>query len=480
MKIIGYARLSRASREESTSIARQRELVRTTCAARGFTLVEIIEDVDVSATKSRLDRPGLNRVRAMIAAGEAEAVMVWRLDRLVRSVSDVGVLLDEGLQIISATESLDTTSIMGRAMVEILQVFASMEAKTTGLRVSASQEFLRRNGRWAGGVLPYGYRPVPNPNGPGWALEPHPEEALVVRRIIDEILAGRSVYAVTTDLNREGIPPRRGAAWATTSVQRLARSNSVLGRVKVRGEILRDDRGLPVVQWEPLVRVEDVERVRVLTDWKSTPGRAAATRAGRNRKRATRLLSGLIPCPGCNEPLVGKSRASTTGKDVYSCSASAQGRVCSGGIAVVCELVEAEVDRQFLDRWGQLQAHETVTIAQEAADVAAVEESIRATTDELRAEDADLPALVERLTTLRAERERVLALPRQPRSEIRATGQTVRDAWEDLDIHDRRRLLVGAQVEIRVARASRRGFWDADRVSVSREEDYLLASDLDS
>ncbi|MDR6171949.1 recombinase family protein [Curtobacterium sp. SORGH_AS_0776] len=172
MRVIGYARLSRASREESTSIVRQRELIEKTCELRGMELVQTIVDDNVSATRSRLDRPGLSRVRRMIADGEADAVMVWRLDRLVRSVVDVGVLLDEGLQIISATESLDTISPMGRAMVEILQVFASMEAKTIGLRVSASQEHLRKTGRFPGGVVPYGYRAVPHPGGVGRALEP--------------------------------------------------------------------------------------------------------------------------------------------------------------------------------------------------------------------------------------------------------------------------------------------------------------------
>jgi hypothetical protein len=132
MRIVGYARLSRASREESTSIVRQRELIEKTCEVRGMQLVETVVDDNVSAARSRFNRPALSKVRQMIRDGEADAVMAWRLDRLVRSVVDVGVLLDEGLQIISATESLDTTSPMGRAMVEILQVFASMEAKTIG------------------------------------------------------------------------------------------------------------------------------------------------------------------------------------------------------------------------------------------------------------------------------------------------------------------------------------------------------------
>lgn len=80
--------------------------------------MDIVGDVDVSASKRRLNRPGLNRVRQMLRDGEADALLVWRLDRLARSVIDFGTLLDEGVQVISATEPLDTTSAMGRAMAE--------------------------------------------------------------------------------------------------------------------------------------------------------------------------------------------------------------------------------------------------------------------------------------------------------------------------------------------------------------------------
>jgi DNA invertase Pin-like site-specific DNA recombinase len=465
MKVIGYARLSRASREESTSIARQREIIQKIAAARDWELIDIVEDNNVSATKARLDRPGLDEVRKRIRSGEAEAVVVWRLDRLVRSVVDVGLLLDEGLNIVSATENLDTTSVMGRAMVEILQVFASMEAKTIGIRVSASQEYLRKVGRWAGGVLPYGYRPIPHPDGVGKALEPDPVEAAVVRRMADAVLGGTPVYAVAVDLNREGIQPRRAAQWDPGVIRRLLRSDYVLGRVRSRGELLRDDNGVPVVQWEPLLSVEEVERLRAITDYTTTPGRSEATAAGR-RNRASRLLSGLLTCPSCGGNLIAKNRTNTTGQDIYSCQARARGRVCERGVAVECERVEAEVERRFLGAVGRMEVVEQRVSVREVAGLASVEEAIRDTTDELRAPEADVVALVERLSRLRAERDRLAAAPATPTTELVETGETFRELWDRLDYAGRRGLLISSGVEIAIAPAAQRGKWDPERVSV--------------
>ncbi|QIN94449.1 serine integrase [Arthrobacter phage Lego] len=465
MRIIGYVRLSRASREESTSVVRQREIIEKTCAARDFELVDIVEDVDVSATKTRLERPGLTEARERIKAGEADAVMVWRLDRIARSVVDFGVLLDEGLDIISATEPLDTASPMGRAMAEVLQVFARLEAKTIGVRISASQEHLRRVGRFPGGVIPYGYRAVPHPEGIGRALEPDPVEAGIVRRMADEVLSGASIYAVTVGLNRDGVPPRRGAKWSTTAVQRILRSNAVLGRVKVRGELLRDDAtGLPLQVWEPLLSVEEVERLRALTDWTPTPGRSEATAEGRRRK-ASRLLSGLIHCPGCGYPLTAKSRH-TTGAPIYVCEARARGRVCPGGVAIECERVEAEVERKFLAVVGRWLVVEPRVSVREVAGLAAVEEALRATTDALRDPDADLPVLFERLTRLREERDRLGALPEEPVVEMVESGRTFAEAWAEADTAARRSLLSNSGASISIERAPQRGKWSPERVRV--------------
>ena len=85
-RVVGYARLSRET-ADCTSVARQRQIIESHAQSREWELFATIDDVDVdvSASKRRRDRPGLARVRAMIAAHEADAVTVWHLDRLARS-----------------------------------------------------------------------------------------------------------------------------------------------------------------------------------------------------------------------------------------------------------------------------------------------------------------------------------------------------------------------------------------------------------
>ena len=86
----------------------------------------------------------------------------------------------------------------------------------------------------------------------------------MVRRIADDALAGKSFGAITRALNAEGVATRQGKPWQKTTVTNMLRSDSVLGRVKSRGRLVRDEHGLAVTRWEPLLSVEEVERLRAL------------------------------------------------------------------------------------------------------------------------------------------------------------------------------------------------------------------------
>ncbi|WP_160573551.1 recombinase family protein [Actinomadura physcomitrii] len=196
-RVIGYARISKAT-DESTSIERQRGVIQAACHARGWALADIIEDVDVSATKTRLDRPGLARVRDAVAAGRVDTVMVWRIDRVARSVADLSALTEEwnhaGVALVSATEAFDMTTSSGRALLQMLGIFAEFEAATIRDRVTAARAALVKAQRWPGGSAPYGYRIVDNPDGAGKALEIDPVEAAYVRKAADLVLNGKFEY----------------------------------------------------------------------------------------------------------------------------------------------------------------------------------------------------------------------------------------------------------------------------------------------
>jgi site-specific DNA recombinase len=474
MRVIGYVRLSRST-EESTSVTRQRQVLTQVADARGWELVGIEEDPDTSATRSRLDRPGLNAVRRALAEDRADAIFVWRLDRLARSVVDFGTLLDEGLQIISATEPLDTTSSMGRAMAEILQVFAAMEARAIGARVSSSRRHLPTVGRFPGGATPYGYRPCAHPSGVGRGLEPDPAEAAVVRRMVDEVLEGRSLYAITGGLNADGLLARRGKSWQVTSVATLLRGDAILGRMKSGGQLVRDERGLPVQVWQPLVGAEDAARLRARLHVDRIPGRGAESSAG--RLRASRMLSGIIRCHSCGEKLTARHTAHPTLVARYICVARTRGRVCAQPVAGGADRADAVVEERFLAAVGRLPVVEVRELMRDDVDTWAVEAAIADTTDELRHPDADLGGLIERLTTLRAERDRLAALPVVPTVQHVATGETFGEVWARGDYLARRALLMTAGVSVTLHPAVSRGLWSDDRVEVAFPPDETSSYD---
>jgi site-specific DNA recombinase len=454
MRVIGYARLSRST-EESTSIARQHEVIADVARRRGHELVGIVDDVDVSATKRRLDRPGLDRVRAAIAAGDAEAVIVWRLDRLARSVVDIGTLLDEGMAIVSATEPFDTTTPIGRAMVEIVSVFAAMEAAAISARVRSARAYLPTVGRWRGGPRPYGYRIAPHPDGRGKILEHDPAEAAVVRRIVDEALAGRTLYAIANALNDEGIPSPRGRQWTRQAIAQHLVSDAILGRTRIDGELMRDDAGRPLSLWPPLITPDEAARLRAVV----APGKALPP-----RRRASALLSGLVRCASCGLNLT--HVRPTNGVPRYGCPARERHLTCTEPAQIRSALIEPVVEAEFLRRFGQMEAVEVVRSATDDG-MAEVEEAIQETTDAMRHPDADLPALVDRLRALRAERDRIAAAPRADAIRMVPTGRRIREEWELADVDRRRALLADAGADVVLRRARVAGHADPERVVVS-------------
>lgn len=474
-RAVGYVRLSRDN-DDSTSVAKQRQIITATAEAKGYDLIDVVEDVDVSASKRRLDRPGLNRVRALVKAREADVVLVWRLDRLARSVVDFGLLLDEGLDVASCTEPLDTSTSMGRAMAEVLQVFAALESRTIGERVRSAIAYRVGQGdRWRGGSVPYGYRSVPHESGDGRTLVVDAEEAAFVRAAADIVLGGGSLYSAMQMLNDSGSRPRRAEAWSLSSLRVVLTGDAVLGRQTRNGAPLRGDDGLIVAPWEPVLPLADVERLRAML----TP-----TTVGTTRRKASRLLSGLMVCATCGRRVRVNSRRNSGGASVesYGCRTNGDGKRCDRPASVNADQVEAFVEAEFLRTAGSLPVTERREVVRDVAGLADVEEAIRHTTDAMRDPGADLPALVLRLQALRETRDSLATRPAEPVVEEIDTGHTFAEAWEGADTDGRRALLVGVlrgPIVLHAIGRGRRGV-DADRVAVpwpwtaeNAEADYL-------
>ncbi|MGW4154106.1 recombinase family protein [Micromonospora chersina] len=482
-----YVRLSshRGDLDPSTSPARQEEACRAYCAAKGWTVHPVVvRDLDVSGSDKglRLDRPGLGEIRERW--GEVDVVIFAKIDRLARNVVDFRTFAEEaeqhGAALVSVAESLDLTTPHGQFVATIIAAFAEMEAKTIAKRTLDGIAETRRLGRWAGGAAPYGYRVVAAANGPGYVLAPDPEAADVVREAAERVLSGESLYRIAHDFNARGVPTRSArliaegrtrrttpAPWATQVIASMLTRPAVVGRSVYRGEVIRDDAGMPRQLWEPILPVDVWHQLRAAL---SANGDGVEGRG--RRVRAARLLSGVAYCAGCGRKLYASSRKHASGNNVptYACAARRNGQGCQG-VAITAEQTEEAVTRRFLDLVGGWPVVETVTVAVDDGRRADVEAGIADIARQMTERGADVAALAGRLAELHAARE---ALPATAVTEVRRieTGRTFGEEWAVRDTDGRRALLAsaGARVVIHRAAVPGRKLFDESRIDLQLGE----------
>ncbi len=482
-----YVRLSshRGDLDPSTSPARQEEACRAYCAAKGWDVhPHVVRDLDVSGSDKglRLDRPGLAEIRERW--DEVDVVIFAKLDRLARNVIDFRAFAEEaernGAALVSVAESLDMTTISGKFVATILAAFAEMEAATIAERTAAGIAGARRLGRWAGGAAPYGYKVVPASDGPGYVLAPEPEAAAVVREAADRLLSGESLYRIAHDFNARGVPTRsarliaegrtrrtKPAPWSTQVIAQMLVNPATVGRSVYRGEVIRDDEGMPRQLWEPILPLDIWHQLRaaLAANGDGVEGRG-------RRVRAARLLSGIAHCAECGRKLYASSRKHRSGANVptYACAARRNGQGCKG-VAITAELTEKHVEAEFLGEVGSWPVVEVVTVAVDDSRRADVEAAIADIAQQMTERGADVAALAARLSALHAERE---ALPAKALTEVRRveTGQTFAEAWAERDVDGRRGLLLSAGATVTVHRASLPGrkVFEEERVKLALGE----------
>ena len=160
MKAIGYVRVSTEDQaREGISLDNQESKIRAYADLNGFELVDVIKDEGLSG--KTMDRPGMNRINAMIEAGEIEAVIVYKLDRLSRKTIDILNTLDaweqKNIAFHSITDRIDTKTAAGKFLLTILSALAQMERDLISERTVDALAHKKRIGEWCGRV-PFGYK----------------------------------------------------------------------------------------------------------------------------------------------------------------------------------------------------------------------------------------------------------------------------------------------------------------------------------
>ncbi len=219
MKAIGYIRVSTEEQAESgLSMSHQAAKIEAYCLAMDIELVAMIEDSGKSA--KNLNRPGLQKALEMLKGKEAEALVILKLDRLTRSVKDLGALVElfekTGAALVSVQDSINTRTAAGRLVLNVLGSVAQWEREAIGERTAAALHEKRRQGKLAGNI-PYGF----NLADDGETLIPNPQEKKALEIMQELRNRGLSLRTIARELESRGIKAKNGGKWHAKVISQI-------------------------------------------------------------------------------------------------------------------------------------------------------------------------------------------------------------------------------------------------------------------
>jgi site-specific DNA recombinase len=289
--------------QEFNSLQAQRESAEAYIKSQrqlGWTVLPQHYD-DGGFTGGNIDRPALKRLLEDIEAHRVDCVMVYKVDRLSRSLLDFARLMDlfdqRSVSFVSVTQQFNTTTSLGRLTLNILLSFAQFEREIIGERTRDKMSAARRKGKWVGGMPVLGYDVDPR----GGRLIVNEKEARRVREIFRLYETHRSVAAVAEELQRRRWTTKswttkhgsrhEGSVFDKVTLLRMLTNAIYVGKVEHKGTIYP---GEHVAIIEPK-----------LWDEINTELRAAQRgRSGTLRVKQKALLSGLLFCRSCDQPMV--------------------------------------------------------------------------------------------------------------------------------------------------------------------------------
>src|SRR5215212_8749148 len=307
-----YMRVSSEEQKEKESIATQEGFLEEYCKLYGLEIAAVYKDEAISGTVPTRQRPEGVRLLADAKAGAFDTVLVYKLDRIGRSllvVVDAHDRLGEvGVALKSATEPIDTSTAAGRLIFQMLASFSEFERATITER---SRDGLRRafkSGKQLGRI-PYGYDI--DEDGAFVLVD---DEARIVRKIIANIAAGSTLYGEAKRLNDEGEPspghkfrgrPRKhGPSWSHTTIRSMVCQRAYSGTHVVNAHKGPVERKVPAIV-EPELREKALVR---LEENKRYSG---------GKKSRKYLLRGLIRCAACDVSYVADPSGSSNGHRYY-------------------------------------------------------------------------------------------------------------------------------------------------------------------
>jgi site-specific DNA recombinase len=289
--------------QEFNSLDAQREAAEAYIASQkheGWTLVPNAYN-DGGFTGANMDRPALKRLLADIDDGLVDCVVVYKVDRLSRSLLDFARIMEtfekRGVSFVSVTQQLNSSSSMGRLTLNVLLSFAQFEREMIAERTRDKMSAARRKGKWVGGIPVLGYDVDPR----GGRLVVNPDEAGQVQAIFKLYVECRSLIPAVRELNRRGWTTKqwttrdgrehKGEQFTKNALYRLLTNVIYTGQVNHKGTLYPGEHAqiVEAALWDQVQ-----ERLR-----------GNGVDGGREvRNRYGALLRGLLHCDACECAMV--------------------------------------------------------------------------------------------------------------------------------------------------------------------------------
>lgn len=441
-----YLRQSLDTTGEALGIERQREQCERLCSSRGWDVTQVVVDNSVSASKG--DRPGWNTVLGLIERQAVDVVVVLRVDRLLRKLTDLEDLITlserTGVQVATVEGDLDLSSPSGRLVGRLLASVARAEVETKGARHRLALEQSARAGKPRSSRRPYGYQRD--------LVHIHEPEAVVLREMARRLIAGHSYTEIAYWLNLEGHLTSEGATWVGFGVRNVLRKPRYAG--------IRTYKGVAVAegQWEPIFDSETWERLQLAIKL-----RTRAPKPGQVMPRKF-LLTGLLYCGNCGSQLTGSTRHDKPGGPkhrVYQCRSNGdryRGSGC-GGVRrnadaldhFITECVFYRLDTPELSKLLSQDKADDGALSSMLADRAAQQQRVDALVDDYATGLLSKEQLVRAKSSAEAElrriEEEIDRFQKERYSVDLPAGQTIRQAWELSESAEWRRSLLALVIK---------------------------------
>ena len=297
VRVAVYARVSTQEQADSgTSLETQSEQLESYCKFQGWQIVQSY--VDAGYTGKDDNRPGLKRLQSDAKLGLFDKVIVYRMDRLARSLRLLlGIeekLKEYNISFHSVKETFDTSTANGRHFLQMLGMISEWERETIIERTKAGRLQRYKEGCWAGGRNPYGYDYDKDTK----KLVINEEQSAVLKRIYRLYSTGKSMAYIANALNDEKIPPRdkKGKGWRVSTIRDILSNSIFIGTQYVNhglhiSELLKE-------KPKDAIKIK-VPRIISNALWESAQQHRRNNRHLQPMKREPWLLQGLITCGVC-------------------------------------------------------------------------------------------------------------------------------------------------------------------------------------